>query len=846
MADFYATGTVSVSNGSTTVTGSGVLWSDVRAGDTLELAGQRVTIAATPVSPYTSLTLALAWTGTTQSGASYYIRYDAPSRFTAGYLATQVRSLIERTSIIESAAPTYTVQAVTNTPPGSPVADDTYAVGNSPSGAWSANAGKLAQWTGSAWTFTTPEAGWLAYAVGDGQYVYDGGWVPQGDQFHTETLTDAWLNGKAPNVVSRAAPRFLTPEMYIGLDTQIIYCPGGEVPDFSGATDFKPAFDAMRDEMLTLLEDVEWPPTSSYGWKRHKFGIALQPGFRYAVDGPINFTGFQTRGLVFQGNGAQIIGRFDDGAVLDLLGSAGWRVRDLSIESSTGLSPDLGVLFGREFQGASKTCEGMLFDSVRVDGWWRKAGVYNSGSELFTYINPSVYSYRTDVPALWIDCQNELDVATLTASTVADVAQGVNESCIQHTIIGGYLRNIQENQYGAVRIDGSRDGDLNTTRGVKLIGTYFTNNGTDTDAVRPAVRIRGMVDDVLIDGHGELSNPTDSIVNLSHILYFDLSDTGTTHKFSGIKVRDYFSDAEIAVIGKSNTDTIELADFECSIAYSRGAYPSGTPAKLFGSNFTSATARISGKITTGDVPSTFINLNDVTFNGTLETLEVMSGVGVGLPGRININTTDVAGGSYVKQATKLITSNGTVAVEGHDKIVLSGSVTAVSFSNGFRYHSFECANGTSNDVTISGLAGPNIVLSPGQAVVISQYQTTFYVASGSYSGVYTPTCTNNSNVASFTTHPLRVFRLGKYVQVSGLIQISATAGSDTATSFNMTLPFASALTGAQQLTGSGAVIGQNRPVGVLGDATNDRAQVTLVAPASGALNLSISFSYEVL
>lgn len=176
MADFYATGTVSVSNGGTTVTGSGVLWSDVRAGDTLELAGQRVTIASAPVSPYTSLTLASAWTGTTQSGASYVIRYDAPVRFTSGYLATQVRDLVAKTAIIEAARPSYGVVSVgSNTPPGSPVTNDMYVVGTSPTGAWSGQSNNLAQWTGSAWQFTAPLGGTTAVsAATNGTYIFSG------------------------------------------------------------------------------------------------------------------------------------------------------------------------------------------------------------------------------------------------------------------------------------------------------------------------------------------------------------------------------------------------------------------------------------------------------------------------------------------------------------------------------------------------------------------------------------------------------------------------------------------------------------------------------------------------
>lgn len=176
MADFYTTGSISVETDGTTVTGSGVLWSTVLAGDTLEVAGQRVTIAAAPESPYTSLTLAAPWTGDEQTDAAYVIRYDAPSRFTSAYLATQVRALIAKAGIIEAAAPCYTVQDVTDTPPGSPTMGDMYAIGSTPTGAWSGQADNLAQWTGAAWQFTTPGAGWLAYALGDGLYVADGGW----------------------------------------------------------------------------------------------------------------------------------------------------------------------------------------------------------------------------------------------------------------------------------------------------------------------------------------------------------------------------------------------------------------------------------------------------------------------------------------------------------------------------------------------------------------------------------------------------------------------------------------------------------------------------------------------
>jgi hypothetical protein len=173
MPNYYNTGTVSVNNGATTVTGSSVLWSDLLAGDTLELAGQRVTIAS--VTDATHFELATAWSGATQSGASYLVRFDAPQRFTSGYLAEQVRGMIARAGILEATAPLYQVQTVgANSPPGSPVTGDMYVVGTVPTGAWAGRGKNLAQWINSAWQFTAPEGGWMAFnAADDSLYIYD-------------------------------------------------------------------------------------------------------------------------------------------------------------------------------------------------------------------------------------------------------------------------------------------------------------------------------------------------------------------------------------------------------------------------------------------------------------------------------------------------------------------------------------------------------------------------------------------------------------------------------------------------------------------------------------------------
>ncbi|ARE84936.1 pyocin knob domain-containing protein [Roseovarius mucosus] len=81
MTTTYTTGTISVSNGSTTVTGVGTNWiaGGILPGDDFRAAGLTVEIAS--VNSATSITLARAWPGGGQASANYSIRLiDAGER----------------------------------------------------------------------------------------------------------------------------------------------------------------------------------------------------------------------------------------------------------------------------------------------------------------------------------------------------------------------------------------------------------------------------------------------------------------------------------------------------------------------------------------------------------------------------------------------------------------------------------------------------------------------------------------------------------------------------------------------------------------------------------------------
>ena len=77
-----------------------------------------------------------------------------------------------------------------NTPPGSPVSGDRYVVGTAPTGAWSANADAIAEWSGVAWVFTTPQDGFALVAKDtDKQWIYSGtAWIEFGSTVNHGSL----------------------------------------------------------------------------------------------------------------------------------------------------------------------------------------------------------------------------------------------------------------------------------------------------------------------------------------------------------------------------------------------------------------------------------------------------------------------------------------------------------------------------------------------------------------------------------------------------------------------------------------------------------------------------------
>jgi hypothetical protein len=81
----YSTGTVTVTNGSKTVTGAGTSWTaNVDAGMILRVGSDSAIGLVASVDTNTQITLRDAWSGTTAAGASYtLVTVSLPSEFTS-------------------------------------------------------------------------------------------------------------------------------------------------------------------------------------------------------------------------------------------------------------------------------------------------------------------------------------------------------------------------------------------------------------------------------------------------------------------------------------------------------------------------------------------------------------------------------------------------------------------------------------------------------------------------------------------------------------------------------------------------------------------------------------------
>lgn len=274
--------------------------------------------------------------------------------------------------------------------------------------------------------------------------------------------------------------------------------------------------------------------------------------------------------------------------------------------------------------------------------------------------------------------------------------------------------------------------------------------------------------------------------------------------------------------------------------YCQGSTVAGvTTGIAFYSNSASDTSRLAGFLAVGKttVPATALDVNgvmtgtvnDAATNTTLDMLSLVhttSGTAAANFGLAWTATLENAAGT-AKLAARLsvVWSDATNASEDADWVVnlMAGGAAA---AEKFRVTSVG---------NVYGTALHNNAVSPTGT-------TNQYIASGTY----TPTLTNVANLDASTAFACQWMRVGNVVTVSGKVNVDPTLIATT-TQLGITLPLASNLAADQQCAGAAAGKGVASLVAaILGDATNDRAQMEWKSIDTTSQDMFFSFTYVIL
>lgn len=116
------------------------------------------------------------------------------------------------------------------------------------------------------------------------------------------------------------------------------------------------------------------------------------------------------------------------------------------------------------------------------------------------------------------------------------------------------------------------------------------------------------------------------------------------------------------------------------------------------------------------------------------------------------------------------------------------------------------------------------------------------------SGTYTPTYTGVANIAATTASTAQWMRVGNVVTVSARVNIQTTAAAGTLSQLTMTLPIASALTDAQQVSGAGGRVSTAaiEPISVAANSATDEALITFFSTATANAGTTVHFTYVII
>jgi hypothetical protein len=268
----------------------------------------------------------------------------------------------------------------------------------------------------------------------------------------------------------------------------------------------------------------------------------------------------------------------------------------------------------------------------------------------------------------------------------------------------------------------------------------------------------------------------------------------------------------------------------------------------------------SGRLLVGT--STASNFLETSFPATIQSIESGSQFALGLERPTN----DSSGAGIVFRKTRSTTPGGVGIVSNSDSLGIlrfhgTDGVKAISAAS-----ISAAVNGTpsTNDMpgrlvfstTAAGASSLTermriasdglITLSANAGLSVSKTGVTSPAATDGnvFSGTYTPTLTNTTNVSTSTANNCQYMRVGNVVTVSGRVAVSPTATS-TDCLLGISLPISSSITTEQQVAGTGCRTINSDAGAVFGDTANNRATLRFLASHTSSSGYVFTFTYRV-
>ena len=136
----------------------------------------------------------------------------------------------------------------------------------------------------------------------------------------------------------------------------------------------------------------------------------------------------------------------------------------------------------------------------------------------------------------------------------------------------------------------------------------------------------------------------------------------------------------------------------------------------------------------------------------------------------------------------------------------------------------------------------SVVKGGTNAANLADFFTNFSIAPSTY----TPTLTDVANLTSSTAYIAQYLRVGNTVAVSGTVDVDPILTATT-TQLGISLPVASSITARNQVAGSAfSPVISGMGTAILGDETNDRAQMEWVASDITSQPIYYIFNYQIL